>query len=34
MALENKDLIEGMKTFFVVPDLSIMPEEFPSQFFP
>lgn len=33
MAIEKKELIEGIKTFFVVPDLSIMPEDFLPNFF-
>jgi hypothetical protein len=33
MAIEKKDVIEGIKTFFVVPDLSLMPEDFLPNFF-
>jgi hypothetical protein len=33
MALEKKEIIEGIKTFFVVPDLSAMPEDFLPNFF-
>jgi hypothetical protein len=33
MAIEKKELVEGIKTFFVVPDLSIMPEDFLPNFF-
>ncbi len=31
--MDKKEISEGVKTFFVVPDLSIMPEEFTSSFF-
>ena len=33
MAIQKKDVIEGVKTFFVVPDLSVMPEDFLPNFF-
>jgi len=33
MATDKKELTEGRKTFFVVPDLSLMPEEFVPSFF-
>ncbi len=33
MGNEQKEAIEGIKTFFVVPDLSAMPEDFLSNFF-
>jgi hypothetical protein len=33
MNTDRKEFIEGRKTFFVVPDLSLMPEEFLPSFF-
>jgi hypothetical protein len=33
MVPDKKELYQGVKTFFVAPDLSIMPEDFLSQFF-
>jgi hypothetical protein len=33
MTPQKKEFYEGIKTFFVVPDLSLMPEEFLSYFF-
>jgi hypothetical protein len=33
MVPDKKELFQGVKTFFIAPDLSIMPEEFLSQFF-
>jgi hypothetical protein len=33
MAIEKREVIEGIKTFFVVPDLSVMPEDFLPNFF-
>jgi len=33
MSTDKKEIEEGIKTFFVVPDLSLMPEEFLNSFF-
>jgi hypothetical protein len=33
MGSDKKEILEGIKTFFVVPDLSLMPEDFLGNFF-
>jgi hypothetical protein len=33
MMIEKCEIIEGIKTFFIVPDLSVMPEDFLPSFF-
>jgi hypothetical protein len=33
MGSDKKEILEGIKTFFIVPDLSLMPEDFLDNFF-